>query len=535
VYKVILIDDEDEVREGIRNKISWSDCGFELIGEFDNGRDALEAIDGERPDLIITDICMAFMDGLEVARYVSERYRDLKVVIITGYEDFEYAKQAITYRVQEYLLKPINAREFTRLMLQMKAELDAEREQRRDLSRLRMQLNESLPLLRERFMERLVSSCLHAETIRRKLDYFEIPLHGPSFIALVIDINCPRGKKEQGDEQELLLFAAYNIVQEQLAQHGSGMAFRTRDDRLGVILQGVLEQLELSAQRTAEQARNSLEKYLRLSASVGIGRKTGSLEEISSSYQEALSSLDYMFLLGQGKVISIWDVEFGQTAAIYAADWEQKLAGSLKTGSMSQVSAVLAAWFRQLRGGGVTVDRCHSILYHILIAMMKHAEETGLSDESPIPAESFAKVAAFRTLDEAQSWIENICGDMLAKLTEQRSSRIRSLMETAEAYIRSHYHDEDLSLQQVCSHLFLSVSYFSSLFKQHAGCTFVEYVTRIRMDKAKELLAATSLKSYQIAEKVGYGDPQYFSVLFKRHTGQTPKEYRLQVQERAQA
>nr|WP_237391774.1 helix-turn-helix domain-containing protein [Paenibacillus dendrobii] len=523
-----MIDDEDEVREGIRNKISWNDCGFELIGEYDNGRDALEAIDCERPDLIVTDICMAFMDGLELARIVSEQYRDMKVVIITGYEDFEYAKQAITHRVQEYLLKPINAREFTSLMLQMKVELDTEREQRRNLSQLRMQLNESLPLLRERFMERLVFTRISKEMLHRKLEYFHIRLSGPAYIALVIDIDQTRGKRELRDEQELLQYAAYNIVQEQLEQEGSGIAFRTRDDRLAVILQGNPEQLELKAQRVADQARNSLDKYIRLPSSIGIGRKCDALEDISASYQEALSSLDYTFLLGEGRVISIQDVEFGQSIPSYTSDWEQQLISSLKTGKLNQVSGVFQEWFQELRTGGVSVVRCHSILYRILIAMMKHAEETGLSDASLIPADAFSRVGSFRTLDEAQSWIEDISRGIMMSLTEHRSSHIRSQMDTAEGYIRANYHDETLSLQQVCSHLYMSASYFSSLFKQHTGGTFVEYVTRIRMGKAMELLRTTRLKSYEIAEKVGYSDPQYFSVLFKRNTGKTPKEYRQQ-------
>ncbi|MCJ8010990.1 response regulator [Paenibacillus sp. KQZ6P-2] len=534
VYKVILIDDEDEVREGIRNKISWNECGFELIGEYDNGRDALEAIDIERPDLIITDICMAFMDGLDLARIISERYRDMKVVIITGYEDFDYAKQAITYRVQEYLLKPINAREFTSLMLQMKAELDAEWQQRRNLSQLRIQLNESLPLLRERFMERLVFTRISREMLQRKLDYFQIRLKGPSYIALVMDLGQARGKRELRDEQELLQYAAYNIVQEQLEQEGSGIAFRTRDDRLAVILQGTPEHLEMKAQWAADQARSSLDKYLRLPSSVGIGRRCDALEDISSSYQEALSSLDYTFLLGEGRVISIQDVEFGHGIPANSADFEQQLISSLKSGNIGQVSSVIQGWFHELKTVGISVIRCRSILYQILIAMMKHTEETGLGDTNLIPADAFSKVGSFRTLDEAQSWIEDISRSILVSLTEHRSSHILSQMDSAEAYIRANYHDEGLSLQQVCNHLFMSTSYFSSLFKQHTGGTFVEYVTRIRMEKAKELLCTTRMKSYEIAEKVGYSDPQYFSVLFKRNNGKTPKEYRQHQQESVQ-
>lgn len=130
MYKIILVDDEDEVREGIKQKIAWSNHGFELVGDFDNGRDALDAVERYRPDVIITDICMPFMDGLGLAKAVMERYRDMKVIIVTGYEDFEYAKQAISLKVTEYLLKPINAREFAEYLCKMKQDLDEEHLQR---------------------------------------------------------------------------------------------------------------------------------------------------------------------------------------------------------------------------------------------------------------------------------------------------------------------------------------------------------------------------------------------------------------------
>ncbi|WP_342409725.1 response regulator [Paenibacillus sp. FSL R10-2778] len=166
MYKIILVDDEDEVREGIKQKISWSKYGFELVGDFDNGRDALEAIEQHRPDVIITDICMPFMDGLGLARAVMDRYRDMKVIIVTGYEDFEYAKQAITLKVTEYLLKPINAREFAEFLSKMKQDLDEDHLQKANLVKLRMHLNQSLPLLRERFLEQLVTTRMKSEEMR---------------------------------------------------------------------------------------------------------------------------------------------------------------------------------------------------------------------------------------------------------------------------------------------------------------------------------------------------------------------------------
>ncbi|MCY9696381.1 response regulator [Paenibacillus alginolyticus] len=143
MYKIIMIDDEDEVREGIKRKTNWEACGFQLVGDFDNGRDAYEALERLQPDAVITDICMPFMDGMQLTELIAANYRDVKVIIVTGYEDFEYAKQAIKLKVKDYLLKPINSAEFTEFLHKLRLELDEERKQREDVTFLRHQFNES--------------------------------------------------------------------------------------------------------------------------------------------------------------------------------------------------------------------------------------------------------------------------------------------------------------------------------------------------------------------------------------------------------
>lgn len=534
MYRIIIIDDEDEVREGIKLKTDWSACGFELVGDYDNGRDALELMESLQPDVIITDICMPFMDGLELAERVMNQYRDVKIVIVTGYEDFDYAKNAIKLKVKDYLLKPVNSKEFTNFLYQMKKELDQERQQTADLSHLKIQLNQSLPLLRERFLEGMATTRLKLDEINRKFTYFNLTLPGPNYIALVVDIDeIIRDTADNPETKvELLQFAAFNIVQEICENEAGGIVFRTRDNKIAVMLSGNADEISMNAQLAAEQLKHSIHKYLKLTVTVGIGRTCSDLQHVSGSFQEALSALDYRFLLGKNKIISIHDLEYGQgiDTSTYK-DWEKRLLSAMKTGRCNQISQELNDWIDYLKSTNTTIELCYSSIYKFIVSLMDLLIETGIDNLKLLGEDPFSQISSKKTLDDVFHWLEQTCHRIILVLSEKRTDVSKSQMVAAEAYIRENYRNEDLSLNDVCNHIYLSTSYFSMLFKQHTGETFVEFLTRFRLGKAKELLSATAMKTYEIASRVGYSDPQYFSVIFKRHTGMTTKEYRSAMKE----
>ncbi|MFD0672959.1 helix-turn-helix domain-containing protein [Cohnella sp. GCM10027633] len=531
MYKVILIDDEDEVREGIKEKTPWAECGFELVGDFENGRDAWEALDALKPDAVITDICMPFMDGLELAQRIFDHYRALKVVIVTGFEDFEYAKRAIRLKVSDYLLKPLNAQEFTDFLMKMKRELDEEQANKADLSRLRSQLHQSLPLLKERFLDKLAYGQLPQDELIEGIAGYRLTFGGPSHLAMVADVDEATGDiaKHTDAELELLRFGVYNIVQEIVEKEHGGIVFRTREHKVAALLSGDEARLRLHSQTIASYIRESVEKYLKLTVCVGIGLPCASAGELPRSFREALSALDYRFMLGANRTLSIQDMEFGSRGdAGFDGGWEKEVVSAMRTGNPASVTSALRVGFDELRRSGSSVDQGYGAVHKLLAAIMGWLAETGLEDERSLTDDAFAQAQAMKTLDSIQRWLEDRCGRILSDLQAKRSTVVQSQMREAELYIGSQYMNEELSLGDVCGHLYMSISYFSTLFKQHTGATFIEYLTRVRMDKAKELLVVTSHKTYEIAAHVGYGDPHYFSVIFKRHTGKTPKEYRTQ-------
>ncbi|MFD0692948.1 response regulator [Paenibacillus sp. GCM10027628] len=540
MYKIMIVDDESEVREGIMESIEWELHGFEFVGDYANGNDALEAISELRPDLVLSDICMPFMDGIELTRYIQMKYPYIKVIIITGHDEFDYAQRALRLKVYDFIVKPITAQELRGLLDKVRADMDMEAEHRENLTHLKSQLQQSLPLLRERFLEQLVSGTLRAAEIQEKLHYFRLPELPPPYLVAAIDIDdfgeITKGRWD--NDPELLRSAAFNIVQE-IMEGKEAIVFRTREEGMIVVFYGESEEgLYETAFNLSEVIRFCMEKYLKFTVTVGIGTLCSTLGELPLSYKGAVSALDYRFLLGTNRVISIQDME-GTPKSIHLLDmeWNRRFATMIKTGTFKEAQALTEHLIGSLKDSLMPIGACYLQIQSILIAIVNTIHEL-IGDES-VHFKGHAMIVQdlhqFKTLDEIEQWLLTICKEAISYISEQRNDLTKIQVRSVIAYIEEHYQDENLSIHDLCRHVHLSKSYFSSVFKQHTEQTIMEYVTRVRIDKAKDLLRHTPMKFYEIAAKVGYSDPQYFSVIFKKHTGTSPTEFREKlIRERAE-
>ncbi|MBP1988443.1 response regulator [Paenibacillus eucommiae] len=538
MYKILLVDDEPEVREGIRESIQWDTHGFELVGDCTNGQEALEAIERLRPDVVLSDIYMPFMDGLELTKHVSERYPFTKMIILTGYDSFEYAQQALRLKAYDFILKPITAMELRKLLDKVRQDMDEEKKIREDYTKLQQLLDQSLPLLKERFLERLVTSFLSINEIRERSEYFQITWPTSNYIVMVMDIDDFGSYYSESDllkDAELLRFACYNIIGD-LMDYYTGITFRTREERMAVILCGDQEnQLYENAYKLADEIRQCIERYLKFTVTIGVGRVCASLDQLPLSYEGAVSALDYRFLLGKNRIVSIVEMEGtgpeGKPVPELNMDWSRKLASAVKAGILSEAEAQIEQLMRVWKESMMPIEACYLNLQKIVVVLMNVVQEMGgneitlFTERGIVLADSYR----FKTLDEIEHWVKGIIKLVVQFATEQRSDLTKLQVMRAVEYIEANYHSEEISLQHLCRHVLMSTSYFSMIFKQHTGDTFVEYLTRVRIEKAGELLQETQLKSYEIAAKVGVADPHYFSVLFKKHTGMTPTEYREKV------
>ncbi|SFJ84340.1 two-component system, response regulator YesN [Paenibacillus sp. UNC496MF] len=532
MYNAIIVDDEAVVRVGLKNTIDWREHGFALTGDYANGRDAWEAIEQRKPDLVISDISMPFMDGLELAGLIAANYPYIKVIILTGFDEFEYAQQALRLKVSDFVLKPITAREIRGLLDKVRAEMDEERERREDLSRLQSQLKQSLPILRERFLERLVAVGLGKAEIADRFAYFGLAPLAAGSVAVVADIDDfgDRELPSYEHDAEFLRFAAFDIFEE-VAEREGAIAFRTREERMVAILAGEGDGSDLyeTAFRYAEEVRYHIEKFLSFTATFGVGRVVPSAELLPASYKGALSALDYRFLHGKNRVLGILDLEGRPEGEPLAnAAWDRKLVSTVKTGSVREAQTLIEDGIAELKRSRVPIETCFLQMQKVVLALMNAIQEVVAHDrEASIDSQMMLmEVYAFKTLDEIEAWLKQVVGAVMTEIAENRNHFTNAQMHRAVEYIETNYADDKMSLQDLCRHVHMSTSYFSLVFKQHTGETFVEYLTGVRIAKAKELLQATGLKFYEIAARVGYGDPNYFSILFKKRAGMTPKEYR---------
>lgn len=529
MYDILIVDDEAVVREMILELIDWNSHGFNCVGHCENGMEALEAAIRHRPDVVLTDISMPFMDGLEMARRLAEEHPRCRIVFLTGYDDFEYARQAVKLGADDYIMKPITAAELRALLDRLRTKLDEERSRLEDMDRLRRQLNESFPLLRERFLERLVITGMRSGEAEERLAYFGIGLDGPDYIVLAVDPDRFR-ERDGAEDRELLRFAVFNIVQELAGKQARSAVFRSREERVLAVLSGFpSDELEERAQQLAERVRDAAETYLNITVTVGIGRSVGALHELRRSYLDAVTALEYRLLLGDNRVISITDMEGRESARFFdTAKWERKLVSGIRTGNGEEADEAITETFAHLRTAFPTVERCYIQIQKLIIALIQTVAELG-GDETELfgrGTNPFADVYARKTLDEIEEWLKAACRRAIAAVAAARTDFCRLQMLNAETYIRERYGDPELSLKAICQHLHMSTSYFSAEFKRHTGKTFIEYVTAERIAKAKELLKFSDLKTYEIAARVGYKDPHYFSMIFKKTTGETPKEHR---------
>ncbi|MGO4372275.1 response regulator [Paenibacillus sp. MCAF20] len=531
MYKLLIVDDEALVREAIQEGMNWESMGLVCAGTCEDGIEALEFIEREKPDIVMTDIGMPFMNGIELTRELSVRYPDIKVIILTGYDEFEYAQQALKMKVADYIMKPVTAMEMEEILVRIAGQMDMENKQKRDYERLEQQLNESMPLLKERFLERLVTSSMTAKQRSESYDYFQIAWSGPFLVELAVDVDELELKlPSTPSDDELFRFAIYNITKEVMERYAGAEVFRDRENRVLVLLSGSdSEALREEAGAAAEQIHAAITAYLPLKASIGIGHICKQEDNIALAHRSALSALVYRFVIGTNEIIRISDMERREKPAMLSAvAWENELITKLKTGTPQDMDEWISRLFGTFRNRIFSLDVCYIYLQRFVLTLMHTLYEMGADTDTIFgeAANPIAEMGQLASLNELESWMKELCGKSVTIIRSMREDHSMLQIEKAMAYVKQHYTEPELSLKTVCTHISMSTSYFSTLFKTNMGKTFVEYVIHERMEKAKELLKLTAMRSYEIAYAVGYSDPQYFSSAFKKHTGDTPTEFR---------
>ena len=417
MYRILIIDDEQVVREGMSTNIHWPDLGFELVGACRDGREGLEQVSRLRPDVVITDICMPFVDGLELAGAIADELPSTKTILLTGYDEFEYAQEAVKLKVHDFLLKPITAAELTEMLRDLRTRLDAERDQRQKLDRLQEQLRATLPVYRERFLNRLVGSGVPGEDAGRTLELLELKMPGPRYVTMICDLD-PYLPEETpasngSSDEHLSGIALQNIVSAVAGDAHGIVSFSTpAEEAVAIIsLDGSANELADStawAVEKAEQISERAQREVGRTISVGIGGVASGLRELSRSYDEARTALDHRFVLGGNQIITIEQVRGGteRPAAPTESDPSRRYTRAIKAGVSGRAVPALTSVVDSLRQSAADMDHCHVVMHQLLAETLSSFEAIGVEyrDVPSLGNNPFSRLAAFKTLDEMERW-----------------------------------------------------------------------------------------------------------------------------------
>ena len=528
-YKVILVDDEAEVIDMIEKKIHWNDLGFEVAGSATNGVKALELVEKLQPDVVLTDIKMPYMDGLELSRRLNREYPNIYIMLCTGFDEFEYAKEAVHLEIKEYMLKPVNATEMSESLTNLKHTLDREREEKLNVKKLNDYFQEVLPKLQSNFFISLIEGRVEKHDYERFLQAYQVDMKGPLFGCVIF--HTSENHVPEGMNPLLLSMSVEREIKQRLMDQWNCLEF--------IYMGNTLLILELDAEDQITQITDACDRFCRWAyrimgavVTAGIGTVCDSLYEISLSYERAREAVSYRVLYGTKRAINIGEiVPKEQIKPVQSEESRmQTLFRAIRIGDSTEIERAAHGEMEKLHKNTETMSQYNLATMEIVSGFFKFCTDNSL-DFNKISGNMQNIYEKVSQMDESSltAWIVQMSETISEKLKCARNSSARRLIVEAQNIVKERYMEADISLDEICAVLGVSNSYFSSVFKKEAGKSFISYLTDYRMDIAAEMILNTDEKSYTIAEKVGYLDANYFSYVFKKKFGVSPSKYRASV------
>lgn len=525
---VVIVDDEYLERNLLKNCLDWASLQIEIVGEAENASEALEVIQREKPDVLFTDIQMPGIDGIGLSELILKQYPEMKVVVITGFDKFDYAQRSIKAGVSDYLLKPIDSEDVRNTAVKIKKDIEVDRKNRQDEQELRKQLYDSLPYLRERFFNELMVGAEH--NTYEKMSFLGIHFENAPFQVAVFEIISEQG--QMNEESRFLLSMRLRREIESFFPFNTFVSAHTAD-RIVVLN----NDLRIDLYEKCECLLQEITKTHSCPLSVGLGSIKKSVEEISVSYQEALKAVNYRVVLGNNVVI-LYDNIFlsDKTEPPVNEKMEEQLDFYLRTGLDNKVRDTIRKMCESIEfKDTAALKTLRTTAINIVLLIFRAMAEVGVDPDElyRYEAQINNRIFQLETLPETESFLEETSKKCLVLIDRHQSIRINSLIEDVKNYVRENFADSGCSLADIADKLYFNQSYLSRTFKKKAGISFTEFLTEVRMEKTVELLREGKLKAFEIAEAVGIPDPNYFSTCFKKYTGVSVSQYRKSMNIRA--
>ncbi len=520
-YKVFFVEDEIVTREGIRDNVDWQADGFELCGEAPDGEIALPLLQTTKPDVLITDIKMPFMDGLQLARIVREKMPQTKIVILSGHDEFEYAQEAIKLGVTEYLLKPVTVQDMHNVLQKVARKIEREGIDQANLLKLQQQVQENRAALTERLLLKLLVGAIPLAEAIEQSEVLGLDLIARCYLVIVMRI-------ARSDASEKFDYAECQRVQEIIAgvvgSNPDVFVLKKDLEELVLILKGSTAEY---LQEDRDFLLQQIERQMQASCyrlTIGLGSPQNRIADLGQSFIEALAQVENVARSKNAAPLV-------DTAELLKVD-KSAVEEYLKCGVKEDFDDFFDGFIFPL-GDAVFKSAIvkNYIFMDLVFTTARFVREWGGVSEDILPEleQMETVLTGIQTMEQLKEQAQQILTRALAFRDQQATAPHAGMIQQAKEYIDQNYMDPEISLYAVANRVGHSPCHFSTVFGEETGHTFKEYLTQMRIKRAKELMRTTTLRSSEVADQVGYNDPHYFSLVFRKCTGLSPKEFRLQV------
>lgn len=561
MIKVFLVEDEYAIREGIKKSVDWEKNGFELVGEAGDGEMAFPKILKTKPDILITDIRMPFMDGLELATLVKKELSDIKIVVLSGYDDFNYAKQAISIGVEEYILKPVSGENLLKELGKIAESIKAHRQEEQAREKYLQDMEEIRALERQKFIHDMIDGKISMQESLEQGRELGIDITATYYSIVLFqaflkdredsDVNAYSGVNEEILKRIKEEFADLDNVY-LYEQVGDVLCFLEKSD--------TLEEMGTNINRGIGRITDIMKDFEDWIYFISCGKSVERIRDVNNSYRDASRRFADRYMLDESCIIlgnddtpqrqrkiretieaekkdSARDMDLGnidiRKLDISGIDFkmlsQKTILHFLRSGTLSEVGDLVNEYFNSIGEDAMgSIMFRQYILMESLLSGLTFLDSMGVGRDkaSDILGELKDPIKFVENLDSSKEYIRLLLNSMIEYRNQISDKKYLEIIEKAKKFIQDEYRNEDMSLQLVASNVNVSSNHFSAIFRKETGETFIDYLTRVRMENAKELLTCTSMKTSEIGFEVGYRDPHYFSYIFKKTTGMSPKEYR---------
>jgi len=529
--KVVLIDDEETIIEGLKVLIDWNLLGFEIAGEAYDGEEGIEVVKRVMPDIIITDIRMPIISGLDMIGLAKEFLPYTKIMILSGYSDFDYARQAIEKGASFYLLKPVSRDELVEKLTKAREEVlqamfKAQQEKKIAINLYNMQNAAKEKYLKD-MAEGKIASLHEMERIWSLFEFGRIPVNLCVVIFEIDDFSVVGFDKSS--DRSTLKFAVDNIVEELVLKTNAGVFF-SYDGEKSVLIFCAREKRNIKKEvlDVIKEVKETVFDFLKVTLSVGIGSSYPGMGELAQSYSEACYALEKKFLYGKNVTLCIDDVmDKDGDIEFKPVPLERELVMHVESCDKEEAINLLDKLFHYLiRESGNSPSQIYAECVNVLAVLRQSLYESTINHSDIFKEEYFSLqfFKRFKTYPELQGWMKELILLLIDKTTNQPISHTEQLVEKIKKFINNNF--IEATRESVASKFFINPSYLSQIFKQSTGCSFTDYLTAVRMERAKKILVSSDMKVKNIAETLGYNSSQYFAKVFEKYVGSTPLDYR---------